>query len=184
MAKYTWTTEWWGPALGLPQTMFGFGLKNIYLEIEGLITEHKPYQVYAHFNLTGHGEIVKETVESIVKNLPNKVEIEYVTDDQFILVLSIPENYQQDFDFYSQGKYSKMSKDFANTHLVKVLGITSMKQLYPYSVIMKTEHRKKMLEEKIGEALPENAEYMSLLNLEREKTSLVEIVSLNPENVI
>lgn len=84
--------------------------------------------------------------------------------ENYIYVLKIPDNFQEDYEKLLQGKYSKVSKLLLD-NITKMWGFNSQ----PVKVIKKEESRKKWLEEYIGQKLPEDAELMSVFDLENQE---------------
>lgn len=90
----------------------------------------------------------------------------YDTNDGIMYVMSIPDEYSNEYNNFLIGKYSKFSEN-AKLVLCNHACRNSIKKNYEtqmYSILYRTEKRKIELEVCLGTILPEDAEYASIFN--------------------
>lgn len=90
----------------------------------------------------------------------------YDTDDGIMYVMSIPNEYSNEYNNFLIGKYSKFSND-VKTLLCNHACRNSSKKNYEtqmYSILFRTEKRKLELEDYLDVKLDEDAEYASIFN--------------------
>lgn len=161
------TTEFWGNIIGFPPTLSYYGMRNIYLSIESI--EERENALYVFFDTTN---IIPETLRDldvIIAKKLNVVEINHYNDTTMILTVIIPETFREDYKLFLEGKYSKMSKEFAAQYKAGDL---------PYECILKTEARRKKLQNYLDscgvtEPLTDEMELLSVLKESREHLKLI-----------
>lgn len=88
------------------------------------------------------------------------------TSDGTIYKIKVNKRFHNDISLFYSGKYSKISEDGKRV-MIENCGI-KMENSLCYNVLYKTPLRKRFIESVIGEELPKDAEYMSILNLKTE----------------
>lgn len=113
--------------------------------------------------------VLCENVHSELNNHKNTVDA-YDTKNGVMYVLSIPDEFIEDYKKFLSGEYSKYSKTSKEV-LTKSACRNSLKQPYEteiYSVLYKTKARKEYLENWLDVELEDDAEYASIFNVESE----------------
>src|SRR5690606_7568349 len=94
----------------------------------------------------------------------------YSKEEGFMYVYKIPKEFNNDYVMFLEGKYSKFSKrckEILCNHSCRN-SIRKPHETKMYSILYRTNKRRKELEEIIGEELPADAEYASILDLNSE----------------
>lgn len=112
-----------------------------------------------------HIYILMESDSTLLDIHPYTVSKREVTEGN-LYKIKISSRFIDDIRLFAEGKYSKMSED-AKKLIVENCGIYPEKSL-GYTVLYKSPKRKAFLEELIGQELPQDAEYMSVLDLKKE----------------
>lgn len=138
-------------------------------------------------NLTNHVFLLFEYYDDplnkrLVKELTSLPDYEFSyqpSESLIIYVYKIPESFQKDYELFRQSKYSKIS-DENKKAIKKFFSLNPTNDLY--GILYRTEARRKHLEKYFSEcpdgtevshvSLPEDAEYSSILNPEKEIFSM------------
>lgn len=95
----------------------------------------------------------------------------YNTEDgMFMYELKIPEHFENDYNHFLNGKYSKFSEKAKDIIITKVARSSAKvaKDTVVHSILYKTEKRKKQLETDLDVKLPADAELASIFNINTE----------------
>lgn len=93
-------------------------------------------------------------------------ESEYKLDDSYMYVYHIPEQFQNDYVLFCEGKYSEFSQAYKD-QLCRLLNKRDYHNTQVYKIIYKTPDRKKRIEELVGQSIGDQ-EVCSKPNLDLE----------------
>lgn len=93
-------------------------------------------------------------------------ESEYKLDDSYMYVYLIPDEFQEDYMKFCDGKYSEFSQAYKD-QICRLLGKKEYHHSQIYKIIYKTLDRKQRIEELVGQSIG-NQEVCSKPNLEDE----------------
>ena len=127
------------------------------------------------------GDMERNTLKNKLYVLCNRhnpyIEKKYIVEDireldsgKIMYEIDFPEEFNDDFIKFLNGKYSEMSKR-AKDIICKYNAKYSNKEIQQtsiYSILYKTKARKKFLEDLLGVTLEDSAELCSIINLEEE----------------
>jgi len=86
-----------------------------------------------------------------------------------VYIFSIPDEHLINFNYFKEGKYSKLDDEFK----LKILDFHGMAVDSALSkILFKSDERRKQLEEKLNAEIPDNSELLSIINLEDEILNL------------
>lgn len=91
----------------------------------------------------------------------------YKTENgMFMYELKIPEHFENDYRHFLNGKYSKFSEKAKDAIITKIArsSAKASKDTIIYSILYKTEKRRKQLEKDLDVKLPADAELASIFN--------------------
>lgn len=146
------------------------GLSRKELEVDTILCNafigyrNRDYGKYLYLLYRCDDEDLFNKVEDILLDLELKITTEYSDESFCLLRLEFPKRFNVDIQIIIQGKYSKISEKakFCILEYYKAKKNSSV-----YQILYKTKDRKYMLEEVIGDILPEDAELFSTFD-ERE----------------
>jgi hypothetical protein len=151
------------PLLGQPSYWY-YGLLNCYL---GDIN-NKPELTFKKIFINS------ESYDSKLLSTKYFNQLYQLEDNTYMYVFDIPKEYEEDYNKFSDGKYSDISEQ-AKALICKHSGIKPIMNSVVYKVLYKTADQKQKIEDLIGEELPLSAEVYSRPDLDREVYSLLSI---------
>lgn len=150
--KYNMCSYFLPQLIGINKLVEGF--KNCY--IMDTKDEEEPFK---------HIYILMDKTSSLLDIHPYTVS-RRETKDGNLYKITVNDRFYEDLSKFYEGKYSKMSTT-AKQVILENCGI-SVENSLAYSVLYKTDKRRKFLENFVGEKLDDDAELMSILNLNKE----------------
>jgi hypothetical protein len=112
-----------------------------------------------------HGSKEFNTLETMLKGLPEFLSMQDVTKHTVLYVLSVPEQFTEDYNLFLTGSYSKLSEAFKQ-RLLRFHECGPESQLG--QILYRNEKRKKALEESLEVKLDTEAEVLSIPDIDRE----------------
>jgi|GEM_PF-3991291 len=85
----------------------------------------------------------------------------------YVLVMNIPDEFENDYSLFLDGKYSQFSQDYKDTITDRIL-TKPIDKNFVYRILYKPEIGVKELEKRIGQKIPENAEILDKPHLDQE----------------
>lgn len=159
------------PLLGYPSYWY-YGLINCYLRDK----INKPELGYKIFlNLS--------TYDRRPLNIPEFNQFYQLEDKTYMYVFDIPKYFQEDYDKFCLGQYSKISTEGKNL-IIKLSGVKPTTESIVHKILYKTRDQKERIEELIGMTLPLEAEVYSLPSLNKETYSMYSIKNSGIVNAI
>lgn len=163
------------PFLGIsPQTIDKYCLNAYFGDTSQPNLINHVFLLFEYYDDPLNQRLIKE-----ITSLPD-YESSYQPSESLIMyIFRIPDRFQKDYELFKQSKYSKISEESKKV-------IKSFFSLNPtndlYGILYRTEARRKHLEKYFSQcpdgtevsyvSLPEDAEYSSILNLEKEIFSI------------
>lgn len=143
------------PLLGYPSYWY-YGLINCYLRDK----INKPELGYKIFlNLSSY--------DKKVLNIPEFNQFYQLEDSTYMYVFDIPKYFQDDYDKFCLGQYSKISAE-GKSLIIKLSGVKPITESIVHKVLYKTRDQKERIEEMIGMKLPLEAEVYGLPDIDKE----------------
>ena len=143
------------PMLGGEKKLWFYNqlLINTFIGIKGEL-ENKIVLLYKW-----SGDILFHKFQEAVKKFKTFYEMRNIDENHVLIIFNVPKKQKRNFELFKEGKYSKFNK----TYKLKILDYHKMNvDNVIGQILFKTVGRKRVLENKIGMSLPDDAELYSI----------------------
>ena len=159
--KYNKSTIFIRPLLGLPNSIYKNNYKNTFITIEPDMKIHLAFERIPDDKLTNEQIECFKLLESL-----NSFQRQDISDDQVIYTFSPDPDTQYDVTTFLNGKYSKMSEGAKTMIIMSQYNLNNVPVLA--NILWPNAEARKIISDKLGETLAEDAEVFSSPELEEE----------------